>query len=146
MNQVSFRPGHDTDREWVWTTKQACLRRYVEQTFGQWNETDQRERFDRNYVAQEIRIVSVGGIDVGYIATTCSPGELRLFNIMVLPAFQRQGIGTVVLQRLMAEARASHVPLRLQVLRVNPARRLYQRLGFADTGETDTYFQMQWIP
>jgi ribosomal protein S18 acetylase RimI-like enzyme len=30
----------------------------------------------------------------------------------------------------------------LQVLKVNPARRLYERLGFRVTGETPTHFLM----
>jgi hypothetical protein len=32
----------------------------------------------------------------------------------------------------------------LQVLKVNPARRLYERLGFCETGADDTHYQMAW--
>ena len=31
----------------------------------------------------------------------------------------------------------------LRVLRVNPARRLYERLGFEVTGESPTHFEME---
>ena len=34
------------------------------------------------------------------------------------------------------------LPTRLQVLRVNPARHLYERLGFAVVGETPTHYLM----
>jgi hypothetical protein len=39
-------------------------------------------------------------------------------------------------------ARAA-VPTVLQVLKVNPARQLYERLGFRRVGETATHFKMQ---
>ena len=35
------------------------------------------------------------------------------------------------------------MPVELQVLKVNPARRLYGRLGFQVTGETETHYLMQ---
>lgn len=44
---------------------------------------------------------------------------------------------------LAAEARAAGLPLRLQVLKVNPAMRLYARLGLRIVGETATHLRMQ---
>jgi hypothetical protein len=38
------------------------------------------------------------------------------------------------------------VPLRLQVLKTNPALSLYRRLGFATTGEDQMYIQMERQP
>ena len=41
-----------------------------------------------------------------------------------------------------------YVPLwgAITVLKVNPARRLYERLGFAIVGETETHYLMRWRP
>ena len=39
--------------------------------------------------------------------------------------------------------RAAGLPVRLRVFRVNPASRLYERLGFVATGETDTHVLME---
>lgn len=65
-------------------------------------------------------------------------------KIELLPAFQRQGIGTLLMTRILGAAEARQVPVRLQVLRTNtPARRLYERLGFTVTGQTETHFQME---
>ncbi len=35
---------------------------------------------------------------------------------------------------------------RLQVLKVNPSRRLYERLGFSETGATDTHIILERLP
>jgi hypothetical protein len=37
-------------------------------------------------------------------------------------------------------------PLALQVRKVNPAARLYARLGFTKAGEDEIYVQMRWEP
>ena len=47
---------------------------------------------------------------------------------------------------LIQKCARKKVPLRLQVLKTNPALRLYQRLGFATTGEDQMYIQMERRP
>jgi ribosomal protein S18 acetylase RimI-like enzyme len=59
------------------------------------------------------------------------------------PALQGQGIGMLVIQQVLDEAKRSGKPVVLQVLKVNPARRLYERLGFSATGENETHYFMK---
>ncbi len=40
------------------------------------------------------------------------------------------------------DADLRRLPVRLQVIKGNPARNLYERLGFTVTGETDTHLLM----
>jgi GNAT superfamily N-acetyltransferase len=47
--------------------------------------------------------------------------------------FQSNGIGTEVMKRLISEATAFNLAVRLNVVRINPVRRLYERLGFRVT-------------
>lgn len=52
-------------------------------------------------------------------------------TIALLPPYRGQGIGTRLLQQLLEDAEAAGYPgLSLSVHAKNPARRLYQRLGF----------------
>ena len=51
-----------------------------------------------------------------------------------------------LIRDLQSEAERQGLPLNLQVLQGNPARRLYERLGFAATGETETHIMMSWLP
>lgn len=57
--------------------------------------------------------------------------------------FQRQGIGTEVMKRLISEATALNLAVRLNVVTINPARRLYERLGFRVTNEDERKFCMK---
>jgi ribosomal protein S18 acetylase RimI-like enzyme len=54
----------------------------------------------------------------------------------ILPSHQNRGIGTRLVRELAREAKESGRPLRLRVLSVNPARRLYEREGFQVTSTT----------
>jgi ribosomal protein S18 acetylase RimI-like enzyme len=142
----TLRPATPADRPWLWETKKLCLRTYIEETWGFWDEDVQRAHFDTTFEPAEISIVSLAGRDAGYIAALRGPQEIQLFNIMIAPEFQRCGLGTAVMRDLLAEAQTRRVPVRLQVLKVNPARRLYERLGFATFEETATHFRMRWQP
>ena len=62
--------------------------------------------------------------------------------VAILPRFRNQGIGAQVVQEVIAAAAAKGQPVALQVLRGNPARRLYERLGFVVTEETAEHFRM----
>jgi ribosomal protein S18 acetylase RimI-like enzyme len=68
--------------------------------------------------------------------------ELFLGSIELAPEAQRTGIGSSIIRSVLREASQRRVPVRLQVFRQNPARRLYQRLGFHVTGETPTHVEM----
>ncbi len=103
-------------------------------------ENDYRLRFPQ---AQR-RIVIVSGQDAGAVIVERSAGEIRLIDLALLPAHRRNGIGTALLLELQREARTANRPLRLQVLKSNPALRLYLRLGFSPTGDNGMYLQMEW--
>jgi ribosomal protein S18 acetylase RimI-like enzyme len=52
-------------------------------------------------------------------------------GIAVLPAYRGQGIGTLLLHRLIESAHGSYEAISLSVSAANRAVRLYQRMGFA---------------
>jgi ribosomal protein S18 acetylase RimI-like enzyme len=60
-----------------------------------------------------------------------------------MPDWQNRGLGTTIIQDVIDRLRAPGIPVRLQVLKVNPARRLYERLGFEIYDESDTHYLMQ---
>jgi len=68
---------------------------------------------------------------------------VKLVGLYVLPAFQRKGIGGEVLRRILRDAHARNLPVRLRCLKWNPAISLYKRHGLIITSETDTHFLME---
>lgn len=56
-------------------------------------------------------------------------------SIALQPAYRGQGIGTELLTHLLDDAAAYYPALSLSVSPDNPARRLYERLGFVTIGK-----------
>jgi len=67
-------------------------------------------------------------------------------QLYIAKEFQRRGFGTRLLKRLLEEARGSNLPIRLRVLAVNPAKALYERLGFVVVERTPERYSMEWVP
>jgi ribosomal protein S18 acetylase RimI-like enzyme len=118
------------------------MRPYL-QELGVWNEQQQRARFTAQWKREEVRIISVEGKDVGWLQVAELPTEIRLQKFYVSPQYQRSGIGSEVLSDLLATWRPTGKKIVLRVLRNNPARRLYERLGFSVVAEAGVIFRMR---
>lgn len=85
-------------------------------------------------------IVESGGAPVGRLYTDERPASVHLIDISLLPEWRGRGLGGAILADLIADAGERDLAVSLQVDKVNPARRLYERLGFcvvADNGPYD---------
>src|SRR5690606_9976246 len=115
------------------------MRPYVEATWG-WDEADQLARFVASFEPSLRQIIELGDQPIGVLQMDSAGSPVRLLNIQLLPAFQRQGHGSALIGTLLSQA--GQRPVWLQVLKASPAKSLYQRLGFRVIGHTDTHWQM----
>jgi len=106
----------------------------------------QRHYYLEQYPTAEYHIIQRDGVDIGRRIVNRMGGEILLMDIALLPEYRNRGIGTVLLQDLMAEAAQAGKPMRLHVEFFNRALRLYERLGFSKIGDMGVYFEMEWRP
>ncbi len=88
--------------------------------------------------------MQVAGRNAGRLAVNRGTGELRIVDIALLPEHRNAGVGAALLRGICEEAAAAGKPVRLSVLKSNRAQRLYARLGFVKTGETELHLEMEW--
>jgi ribosomal protein S18 acetylase RimI-like enzyme len=101
-----------------------------------------RERWD----AGEVQIITCDDADIGWMQSSIGVGGLYLEQIFIDAAFQRRGVGTDVIVGLIDKASRAGRPVTLGVVKTNPARRLYERLGFRITHQDDRKFYMRREP
>ena len=90
-------------------------------------------------------IIELDGEPIGRLVVDRPGDALHLIDIALLPACRNRGIGSAILGRLSAEARAARLPLRLEVATSNVAAlRLYRRLGFVARASTELQIQLEW--
>ena len=141
--QFELRPATDGDREFLYALHRAAMYESVARTWG-WDEAWQRARFDAHFDPRAVQVIRAGGREVGAVRLEERGAELYVAGLAVAPEAQGRGLGTAVLQGLLARAAARRVPVTLQVLKTNPgARRLYERLGFRADGETATHVRLR---
>ena len=119
---------------------------------------DQKERFlemqfraqDRayrsDYPGADLRIILVNEEPAGRLYVHRLPKEIRIMDIALLARFRRKGIGTRLLKEILLEGEASSRVVTIHVEVFNPARRLYQRLGFAPVADSGVYRLLEWRP
>jgi ribosomal protein S18 acetylase RimI-like enzyme len=85
-------------------------------------------------------------LPVGWLVVHKTAAEIHVVDIAVMPERRGSGIGTIVLEELLAESDRNGIPVRLSVNVTNPAARLYERLGFRRTGGNEVQHFMERKP
>ncbi len=105
----------------------------------------QRQSYQLQYPNLRQQLVLVQAQQAGRVLTCAAERALILVDISLLPEYRGQGIGTKLIQAVQQEAAERRQSVQLSVLHDNPAaKRLYERLGFKVTGDSDTRCQMEW--
>lgn len=141
MTPVQLRPAVDEDVAFLLRLRQQTMDPH-HAAAGIVQSHDEALSRVRAFFAQTF-VIQQRGQPVGMVKVVEQARCLRIQQIQVLPAYQRLGIGTRVVRDVQAEARRRHKAVALSVLRVNPARRLYERLGFCVVGEDDVSLHLQ---
>ena len=141
----TLRPATESDFSFIHALRRAGLREYVDQIWG-WDESSQLSRFRARFDPALYVVIVIDGSDVGAMAVEWRSEEAFLSDIYICQERQRQGLGTAVLSSLVSQAQQRGLPVSLKVLKNNPARRLYERLGFRLENETETHYWLRAGP
>lgn len=87
-------------------------------------------------------VAEVEGRVAGYAGIWLIFDEGHITNIAVHPSFQRRGIASLLLERVLSNAKACGIEaVTLEVRRSNlPAQRLYEKYGFQPEGVRKGYY------
>ena len=141
--KYSLRTITEKDYDFIYQVKKDAYKKYVEMNFGEWKDELQREFFKifMEKFKEGARIIIFQGIDIGFFNECETDYIYEIGNICIIPKYQNQGIGTTILQDVIKKHTDKEI--RLQYFKQNPVRKLYERLGFRQCGETEYHYQMK---
>jgi GNAT superfamily N-acetyltransferase len=139
---VNLRDACDTDFVFARDVYFQAMRWIIERLFG-WDQPTEMRRFAQFFKAEEAKIIVVDGRDVGWTAQQLDGTNVNIGSLYVISEMQRRGVGTFVLQTLMAHARRQSKGITLAVVKINPALRFYERNGFRITHEDEFKFYLR---
>ncbi|GGX36819.1 N-acetyltransferase [Streptomyces malachitofuscus] len=129
MGDWELRPAAASDVEAVAELRAVVLRADLER-LGRYDARRVRQRLRDGFDPAHTRVIEAAGAFAGCVALRPAGDCHWLEHFYLAPALQGRGIGSAVLGDLLERCdRAGH-PVRLNVLRGSPARRLYERHGF----------------
>jgi ribosomal protein S18 acetylase RimI-like enzyme len=122
---------------WDDTQKEAFLRHQFDAQDAWWRE---------HYAGASFDVIVVEGEPAGRLYVHRGRSEIRIVDIALLPEQRGSGVGTRLLNELLAEGDADAKSVTIHVERMNPALRLYARLGFALAEDKGVYLFLERQP
>lgn len=102
----------------------------------------QAKQYSSHFSESDYYIVWQDSQRIGRFIVDRSSEVWRIVDISLLPLYQNQGIGSMLIRELQADAVQLGKSIRLSVLQTNSAARLYARLGFVKQDEDEVYMTM----
>ena len=131
---TTYRSATEHDIEWMVELRAEVLRDDLER-LGRYDPHRVRQRMRDGYLPASTRVVLEDDVEVGCVAVRIEDDARWLEHFYLAPDVQGRGIGGRVLRTVLAEEDPR--PFRLNVLQGSPARRLYERHGFAVDSQDD---------
>jgi ribosomal protein S18 acetylase RimI-like enzyme len=102
--------------------------------------------YREHYAGASFDVVVVDGEPAGRLYVHRGETEIRIIDIALVPEHRGSGVGTSLLQDLLAEADAAGKSVTIHVERENPALRFYERLGFTLAEDKGVYLFLERPP
>jgi ribosomal protein S18 acetylase RimI-like enzyme len=102
--------------------------------------------YREHYASASFDVILVDGEPAGRLYVLRRDAEIRIVDIALLPEQRGSGVGTSLLRELLAEADAAGKSVAIHVERMNPALRLYERLGFSVAEDKGVYLFLERPP
>jgi len=145
MSRARLRKAARSDMDWLYATFKRTMQDFIERTWG-WNELFQQHGFIENLPPGSFVILRDNDEDVGACSILEKADHLWLEMVLVVPEHQKRGLGGELVRHAQSLATQKHKPLRLSVLRINPAQHFYRHQGFTHYAEDDWSLKLQWVP
>ena len=141
---ITKRPGLAADVEFTRSVHHRAYREVVVVQYGRWNEEAQDGFFLAAWSMAPHDVILCDDVRCGYMCVEDRDDDIHVRELVIDPDFQGNGIGTHILRDVIERAIARGVPVRLATHRLNRAENLYRRIGFRESGRTDSHILMEW--
>jgi len=150
---IRFRPATDADVPFLrlvyGTTREDEMQRVP------WNDAEktafvdmqfaaQKAHYEQYYPSCQFLVIELEGEAIGRLYVDRGPEDIEIVDIALLPVYRGRGIGKMLLEEILEEGRGSGKDVSIYVEHYNPARHLYDRLGFQHVDTNGVYHRMLW--
>jgi ribosomal-protein-alanine N-acetyltransferase len=147
MDDVTIRTATATDLPFIYRCDLAYMREFAPNEAVGWAVAIDRQLKTWTENLHRLFIIEVAGEAVGdtlWTPETDAPGKAVIITIHIVEKFRRRGLAKQVLEKAIEDARVNGYPIMtLQVDKKNPAKKLYEAMGFVYTHEDEVYLSYE---
>lgn len=138
---VTRRAARPADVQALLALRETTMREHMANSGADTSQGNMLARLLNGY--QHADVLERDGRIVGLLKLDRTGADWVVMQIQIAPELQGQGLGRRLLLDYIAQAQAGGHDVTLHVLKANPARGLYERLGFVVEGEDPEEFHMR---
>lgn len=131
--QIQKRPATEADIPFLLALRRETMDSHLLASGASTSDECHRERLMHLFDCAEV--LTCNKEAVGLLKLRRDPNIWTIVQIQLASQLRGKGIGRSLLEDVIADATAAGATVELGVLKANPARHLYQRLGFVIVGE-----------
>ena len=140
--EFELRGAREEDIDVLFQIHKDAYEENVSKIWG-WDDEWQSDIFRKSIVLENVQVIEVQGTPIGYVSVDRKEDLIFMQSIAITSSHRSKGIGTKMIEAIIEESEASGIPVHLQVMKINRARGLYERLGFKIYGDTENHFKFK---
>ncbi|WP_282167450.1 GNAT family N-acetyltransferase [Shewanella japonica] len=139
---LALRKAEEIDLDYLLQLRRITMDDYLSQEGVDISEKEHVFRIKFNF--SDARIILVNGVKAGLFKAsyTAHNSQWYIYQVQIHPSYQGLGIGSKLIAELCQQAQKDNLSVGLSVLKSNPAKNLYDRLGFTVTGSNNSEYEM----
>lgn len=142
LRQITLRPALPSDEPFLVELRKLTMTEHLGRVGEPSDEDSHLRRVRLRY--EDAQIIWSEAEQIGLLKAYRTPTEWVILQVQILPEHQGHGIGADVIRMILAQAADDGLPVSLSVLKGNPARTLYERLGFKMAVDTGQALQLRY--
>lgn len=140
MKPLTLRPATESDIPFLLELRRQTMSTHLAASGVVASDADHLRRV--RVAFQYAAVVLYADEPIGLFKVVREDRQWELVQVQLAPSVQGKGVGARLVRTLVEEARSKGASLRLSVLKANPAKRLYERLGFVVVAEKANAYEM----
>ncbi|MEW7289599.1 GNAT family N-acetyltransferase [Aquimarina sp. 2304DJ70-9] len=139
--KIELVKAKETDKNFLLDLRKLTMVKHLEKAGIYLSDEEHVARAHDFFEATQILINSSERI--GVLKCLETQNSIEIVQLQILPQYQGMDIGKGIANDVISKAQSKNKSVTLKVLKENPARYLYERIGFKITGEDQYEFHMK---
>jgi len=135
--KITLAPTEKSDFQHFTELRKSVMRPHVMQQGLPWHEDNEDAYHKALFNAPGLRRIIFEGKCIGFVGISSGTETINIGRFCVAEDYQSRGIGTHVLRTILEEPVCKGKTITIDVLKMNPSRRIFERLGFALVSEDE---------